>query len=79
MTSAQDVAFEISNRLGRIFLRGPDGRRPAYGRWTGLVAFLMQESGYRCPIATGRAFGKSERPAANGGAGAGTVKASRRE
>jgi hypothetical protein len=26
-----EVAAELSRRLGRIFLRGPDGRRPCYG------------------------------------------------
>jgi hypothetical protein len=26
-----EVAREISDRLTRIFLRGPDGRRPLYG------------------------------------------------
>jgi hypothetical protein len=26
-----EVAEEITNRLARIFLRGPDGRRPVYG------------------------------------------------
>jgi hypothetical protein len=27
----RDVADELSRRLGRLFLRGPDGRRPAFG------------------------------------------------
>jgi hypothetical protein len=43
-----DVAAEISRRLTRIFLRGPDGRRPVYGaaekfqvdpHWRDLVLF----------------------------------------
>jgi hypothetical protein len=91
MLTLRDVACEISNRLGRLFLRGADGWRPAYGGvekfqcnphwrdlvlfsecfngdtgaglgashqtgWTGLVGFLMRESGHTCAIASGRAF-----------------------
>ena len=26
-----DVAAELSRRLSRVFLRGPDGRRPVFG------------------------------------------------
>src|SRR5207302_6465240 len=31
MRNLRQVADEISRRLGRIFLRGPDGRRPVFG------------------------------------------------
>ena len=31
MMNLWEVAAELSRRLGRIFLRGPDGRRPCYG------------------------------------------------
>jgi hypothetical protein len=43
-----EVAREISSRLNRIFLRGPDGRRPVYGgtekfqsdpHWRDLILF----------------------------------------
>ena len=36
MATLWEVAAEISRRLTRIFLRGPDGRRPVYG---GIVKF----------------------------------------
>jgi hypothetical protein len=48
MMTLREVAAEISRRLTRIFLRGPDGRRPAYGgtekfqndpHWRDLVLF----------------------------------------
>ena len=29
--SLEEVAREISGRLGKVFLRGPDGRRPVFG------------------------------------------------
>jgi len=48
MMTLWEVAAEISRRLSRIFLRGPDGRRPVYGgmekfhndpHWRDLVLF----------------------------------------
>ena len=48
MMTLWEVATEISRRLSRIFLRGPDGRRPVYGptekfqqdpHWRDLVCF----------------------------------------
>ena len=99
MLTLQQVACEVSNRLGRIFLRGADGRRAVYGSvekfqrdphwrdlvcfsecfngdtgagvgashqtgWTGLVGFLMRETGRTCAIATGRVFGETRQPEA---------------
>ena len=48
MLTLWEVAAELSRRLSRIFLRGPDGQRPVYGgtekfqrdpHWQDLILF----------------------------------------
>ncbi|CAH2598996.1 Glucosidase [Rhodovastum atsumiense] len=41
--SLREVADELSRRLARLFLRGPDGRRPALGE----AALLQQDPAFR--------------------------------
>jgi hypothetical protein len=56
LMTLRDVGEELSRRLTRIFLRGPDGRRPVYGEndtlqrnphWRDLVLFYEYFHGDR--------------------------------
>src|SRR5207237_8572373 len=55
MMTLNDVAMEISHRLGRLFVRGKDGRRPSAGtnakfqsdpHWANCIKFYEYVHGY---------------------------------